>query len=121
MSGRAADRVLGVLLGLAALLALPGVALWRGVERAGIEWLVVPAVLATLSFAFYAFDKFRATRGQGRLPEVQLLTIDALGGWPGGFAAQQLLRHKNAKAGYQALFWLIVASHEFAAAWWLFG
>lgn len=121
MTTRATDRGAGVLLALIALLVLPGVALWPWLERVGPEWLLAPATLSVLSFSFYAFDKRRATRGGGRLPEAQLLAIDALGGWPGGLAAQQLLRHKNAKLSYQLVFWLIVASHEAAAAWWLFG
>lgn len=121
MTARATDRVVGVFVALGALLVLPGVALWPWLERAGAEWLLLPGVFSGLSFACYAFDKRRAGRGGARMPEAQLLAIDALGGWPGGFVAQQLLRHKNAKTSYQLVFWLIVASHEAAAAWWLFG
>lgn len=119
MTARATDRAVGVLLALAALLMLPGVALWPWLQRSGGEWLLVPTVLSAVSFASYAFDKGRAVRGGGRLPEAQLLAIDALGGWPGGLVAQQLLRHKTAKPSYQFVFWLIVASYEAGAAWWL--
>jgi len=118
---KTADRMLGVLLGLAALLVLPGVALAPLCGRVGAEWLALPAVLAAASFANYAVDKRRAVARGERTPEARLLLLDALGGWPGGLAAQHLLRHKNAKASYQVVFWLIVATHQAAAAWWLFG
>jgi len=120
MTARATDHATGVLFAFAALLVLPGVAWWPAIDRAGAEWLLLPAALSMLSFALYAFDKRRAARGGPRTPEAQLLALDALGGWPGGFVAQQLLRHKNAKAAYQLVFWLIVAAHEAVAAWWLF-
>lgn len=118
---KATDRMLGVLLGLAALLVLPGVALAPLFERIGAEWLALPGLLGAASFANYAFDKRRAVRRGERTPEAQLLMLDALGGWPGGLAAQHLLRHKNAKTSYQVVFWLIVAAHQGAAVWWLFG
>lgn len=118
---RTADRGVGALLALVLLLVLPSVAGWPLLQRFGVEWILLPAALSTLSFALYAFDKRRAARGGPRTSEAQLLALDALGGWPGGFVAQQLLRHKNAKATYQLVFWLIIAVHEAAAAWWLFG
>ena len=30
-------------------------------------------------------------------------------GWPGAVLAQQVLRHKNRKPGFQGLFWVLVA------------
>lgn len=115
------DRGLGALLACAALLVLPGVAVWPLFERWGWAWIAAPLGLGALSFALYAFDKRRAVRGGGRVAEAQLLAIDVLGGWPGGLLAQQVFRHKNAKIAYQVAFWFIVLAHQAAAAWWLFG
>lgn len=75
----------------------------------------VYAVMSIIAFAAYAVDKRAARRGDRRTPEATLHALELLGGWPGAFAAQRLIRHKNAKFGYQVVFWLIVAAH--AAAW----
>ncbi|WP_415910776.1 DUF1294 domain-containing protein [Oleiharenicola sp. Vm1] len=121
MKKRSLDRLPGALLASAALLVLPGAAGWPVLERWGWTWLAWPGALSMVSFALYAFDKRRAERGGGRIPEAQLLAFDALGGWPGAVLAQQVLRHKTAKLGYQVAFWFIVLAHQAAAAWWLFG
>ncbi len=81
-------------------------------------WLVVMvgyAVLSLVTFVAYTLDKRAARRGRPRTPEVTLHLLELLGGWPGAFVAQRLIRHKNAKISYQIVFWLIVAGH--AAAW----
>ncbi len=31
--------------------------------------------------------------------------VSILGGWPGSFAAQRVIRHKCSKPGYQQIFW----------------
>lgn len=67
--------------------------------------------LSAISFAAYASDKSSAVRGRSRIPEKLLLTIDALGGWLGGLAAQTLFRHKTRKFSYQARFWLLSIAH----------
>lgn len=81
--------------------------------------LGVYGVMSAVSFAAYAIDKRRARLGRRRTPERVLLAIDALGGFPGGFAAQRLIRHKNRKLSYQAVFWLIVLVHGAGWAFWL--
>ncbi len=74
------------------------------------------ATLASLvTFAFYAWDKRRATRNEWRTPEKILHLCALLGGWPGAFLAQRLLRHKNAKIPFQIVFWLIVLIFQYAA------
>jgi uncharacterized membrane protein YsdA (DUF1294 family) len=81
-------------------------------------WLMVVvgyAVLSLATFVAYARDKRAARRARPRTPEATLHLLELLGGWPGAFAAQRLIRHKNAKVSYQIGFWLIVAAH--AAAW----
>lgn len=76
------------------------------------------AILSVATFVAYALDKRAARRGRPRTPEATLHLLELFGGWPGAFAAQRLIRHKNAKVSYQIVFWLIVATH--AAAWMAF-
>jgi uncharacterized membrane protein YsdA (DUF1294 family) len=66
--------------------------------------------LASLGcFAIYAWDKAAARAGRRRVAENSLLLLLGLaGGWPGAALAQQVLRHKTAKAGFQARFWATV-------------
>lgn len=49
------------------------------------------------------------------MPEGILHFFELIGGWPGAFVAQRRLRHKCSKPGYQAIFWLIVLMHQYAA------
>jgi uncharacterized membrane protein YsdA (DUF1294 family) len=73
------------------------------------------AVMSTVTAVVYAFDKRAARRGDCRTPESTLHVLELLGGWPGALLAQRLIRHKNAKVGYQVVFWLIGAVH--VAGW----
>lgn len=80
----------------------------------------IPIAYATLSaatFAAFAWDKWRAPRNQERVAEGTLHLLEMLGGWPGGLAAQQWLRHKNRKRSYQIRFWIIVSCHIGLWAW----
>lgn len=77
-------------------------------------WAVVASVL---SFTLYTLDKRAAVKGRRRVPESTLLLADALFGYPGGFAAQRILRHKGRKTSYQIRFWLIVVGHFIAYAY----
>lgn len=61
-----------------------------------------------LTFAAYARDKALARRGEWRIPESVLLMLGVLGGWPGGFAAMRVLRHKNRKTAFLLKFWGLV-------------
>lgn len=63
--------------------------------------------LSLITFAAYAYDKSAAQRGRWRLSERSLLVLDFAGGWPGGCAAQQLMRHKTSKHAYQLRFWTV--------------
>jgi uncharacterized membrane protein YsdA (DUF1294 family) len=106
---------------LAVALILPGWAAAPWLARFGWAPLAVPLALSAASFAAYGLDKRRAERREARFAEASLLTLDLLGGWPGGLVAQRLWRHKTAKASYQFVFWLIVAIYQAVAAWALFG
>lgn len=56
----------------------------------------------------YGVDKKAAVRGQWRVPEFNLHTLEFLGGWPGAFIAQKIFHHKNRKKSYQTMFWLVL-------------
>jgi uncharacterized membrane protein YsdA (DUF1294 family) len=70
--------------------------------------------LSILSFCLYGFDKYRATNSGWRLRENMLHVVDFLGGWPGGFLAQQYFRHKIWKRPFQYIFWVTVLLHNIA-------
>jgi uncharacterized membrane protein YsdA (DUF1294 family) len=66
------------------------------------------AVASAVCFIAYALDKSAARKGRRRTPERTLLLLGLAGGWPGGLAAQQLLRHKSSKTSFLVKFWLTV-------------
>ena len=78
-----------------------------------IPW-VVPAVyiaVSLLTFVIYAFDKSAAMNRRWRTSEQLLHLLSLLGGWPGALIGQRMFHHKSKKAGFQVVFWLIVAMH----------
>lgn len=79
---------------------------------AGQSWLLaLPAVYlaaSMLAFLAYALDKSAARNRRWRIPERHLHLLSLLGGWPGAWAAQQLLRHKTSKRAFQRVFWTTV-------------
>jgi len=66
------------------------------------------AVASAACFIAYALDKSAARQGRRRTPERTLLLLGLAGGWPGGLAAQRLLRHKSSKTPFLIKFWLTV-------------
>lgn len=64
--------------------------------------------MSVVTFIVYAADKSAARAGRWRVPEVTLLLLGLLGGWPGGLVAQQVLRHKTVKVSFQVAFWVTV-------------
>jgi uncharacterized membrane protein YsdA (DUF1294 family) len=125
LNGRSRDRnglrakgsagfVLGCLLVITGLLVMPVIAgQRRGVDSrwAGAYAMVISAV----TYWAYARDKRRAREGEWRVSEARLHLLELLGGWPGAFMAQRILRHKCSKGTYQAIFWLIVLLYQFLA------
>ena len=47
-----------------------------------------------VTFIAYGVDKRAAVRGNWRVPEIQLHTLEFLGGWLGAYLAQMFFRHK---------------------------
>jgi uncharacterized membrane protein YsdA (DUF1294 family) len=94
-----------------------------GLAASGDLPIAVPALYVAGSltaFALYRIDKSAAIAGGRRTPEETLLAVGLLGGWPGALAAQTLLRHKNRKPSFQAMFWVSVAVNcAILAFWWV--
>lgn len=61
-------------------------------------------------FTFFAYgrDKKCAQRGEWRIPEVQIHTLELLGGTLGAIAGQKIFHHKNKKKSYMATFFATV-------------
>lgn len=85
--------------------------------RLPIAVLALYLVASLVAFFAYAFDKSAALRNQWRTQEGTLHLFALLGGWPGALAAQRLLRHKSAKASFQATFWVTVVLNCGALGW----
>lgn len=71
-----------------------------------------------VTFVAYGVDKRAAIRKTWRIPEIQLHTLEFLGGWPGAYIAQKIFRHKTKKRSYQAMFWLVSAM-QIAVVWYI--
>jgi uncharacterized membrane protein YsdA (DUF1294 family)/cold shock CspA family protein len=65
----------------------------------------------TITFFAYWLDKHAARNGQWRTKEDTLHLFGLAGGWPAARLAQQVLRHKTVKPGFQAMYWLTVWAH----------
>lgn len=96
-------------------LAFVVVAVFAG--RLHVAVLALYLVASVVAFFAYAFDKSAALRNRWRTQESTLHLFAILGGWPGALAAQRLLRHKSAKASFQATFWVTVMLNCGALGW----
>lgn len=80
--------------------------------RTEIQWLPLGYLgMGLLSYSLYSSDKTRAERREWRISEATLHWVDFLGGWPGGFIAQRVLRHKTSKGDFQLISQAIIAVH----------
>jgi len=105
---------------LLVLLLAPTLAVWRQTNPELWPWFAgYIAVMSLLTFALYAWDKRRARKGGWRTTENALHLMALLGGWPGAYLAQCLLRHKSSILWFQIPFWLIVAVYQYVSIDWL--
>ena len=68
---------------------------------AGTIVIAVLVVLNLATFAVFGWDKLCARAGRRRVSEHALLTLMAVGGSPGGWAAMLLFHHKTQKASFR--------------------
>ena len=61
-------------------------------------------------FTFWAYgrDKHLARCGEWRIPEIQLHTLEILGGTIGAIAGQKFFHHKNKKKSFMATFFATI-------------
>ena len=86
-------------------------------KRLPLGILAAYLVLSLLTFLVYGTDKDAARNNRWRTPESVLHLLDLLGGWPGGLAAQQILRHKSRKESFLVVFWIAVLLNCGALGW----
>ncbi len=79
--------------------------------------LVVYPTASAVTFAAYAIDKSAAQKGRWRTSEGKLHLLSLIGGWPGAWLAQGMLRHKSRKQPFRVVFWLTVVLNCAAVAW----
>ena len=95
-----------------------GWAAYAGRLSVGLALASVP--LSFVTFIAYWRDKSAAERGTWRTSEQALHGLALLGGWPGAWFAQRLLRHKSRKTSFRMTYWGTVAAHWSALGAWLF-
>ena len=88
--------------------------------RLPVMLLPVALLLNLVTFFIYWVDKHAAQTGRWRTSESTLLVLGLLGGWPGAWWAQVLLRHKSSKASFLAAYWATVALHCIVLAGFVF-
>ena len=67
-------------------------------DRYCLVWFVA---MNLCSLIVFGFDKWRAAGAGRRIPEMTLVLLGALGGWPGGIIGMKWFRHKTAKWTFQ--------------------
>jgi len=72
------------------------------------------ACINSVAFIAYGADKRAAQRGDWRIPEAYLHTLEFLGGWIGAFIAQKIFHHKTKKRSFQLMFWFMLVLEGFA-------
>ena len=85
-------------------------------EFVDLKYVVVyiTAISIVTAYAYWS-DKRKARADLWRTPEHVLHSLELLGGWGAAFVSQRLFRHKVSKEGYQFMFWLIAAAHQYVA------
>lgn len=121
--GRSGPPSNGPLAGVLALVVVWAATLAWGTLAGEIPmWALGAAVsINVMTVLMYALDKNAAQQGQRRTPESHLHLLSLSGGWPGAWLAQQLLRHKTAKASFRRKYWATVALHCGALLAWALG
>jgi uncharacterized membrane protein YsdA (DUF1294 family) len=75
-----------------------------------LSWKILLAYLgiaSLVSMAAFGLDKRRARAGKWRISETTLHLLALAGGFPGGFAAMQLFRHKRRKPSFVVVYVLV--------------
>lgn len=93
---------------------------WAGWRRSmPVTLLLALPLLNLATFMAYWLDKHAARQRRWRTSEQTLHLLALLGGWPGAWWGQQLLRHKSVKASFRQMYWFTVALNLAATAAWV--
>jgi uncharacterized membrane protein YsdA (DUF1294 family)/cold shock CspA family protein len=115
---RKEDMPMWIGLGLMAFWLL----LWLiGIGMGRFPWVILTAVVLINLVTFYMYwrDKDAAVNETQRTPEDWLHGLAVLGGWPGAWFAQQILRHKTSKQPFRLIYWGTVALNMVALLAWI--
>jgi uncharacterized membrane protein YsdA (DUF1294 family)/cold shock CspA family protein len=96
--------------------------LWLvGIGLGRFPWVILTAVVLINLGTFYMYwrDKDAAVNETQRTPEDQLHALALVGGWPGAWFAQQILRHKTSKQPFRLYYWITVAVNTLALLAWI--
>lgn len=74
-------------------------------------------VASCVTFLAYWYDKSAARNDGWRIKESRLHGLSLVGGWPGAFVAQKLLRHKSRKPSFRIVFWTTVLLNCAGLVW----
>jgi uncharacterized membrane protein YsdA (DUF1294 family) len=68
------------------------------------------AAINVIAFFTYGYDKMISSSERTRVPEIVLLALAFVGGWPLAYVAMRFFHHKISaeKAGFRRAFWLLV-------------
>lgn len=104
------------LMGLWLALWITGIALGRFPSLPVFSGLLI---INIATFFLYFRDKEAAKTGGWRISENQLHSLALLGGWPGAWFGQQVLRHKSSKISFRIAYWVTVVLHFAGLLAWL--
>ena len=93
------------------LLWVISLALGTLIQKVSLFWLITVLVLSIFGGAAMAIDKRRAQANRSRISERALLTLGALGGFPGIWFGIDIIRHKSSKPSFLWKFWGLTALH----------
>ena len=99
------------------LLVAMGIILWK--YTAIHPALIYLIAITIITFCFYGYDKRRAVKEKGRIPEAVLHLLALIGGSIGALAGQIIFHHKTRKLKFQAVFILIVILQIALIAFWI--
>ena len=84
----------------------------------GISYLIV---INFTTMIVWTWDKIRAMRKEGRVPEILLITAVIIGGSAGGLLGMILIRHKIRKVRFQVICIVSFILHGLIVGWLIFG
>lgn len=89
----------------------------QNLELWKVAVIIYYLAINVVAFLVYAVDKHKAIKKQWRVPEATLLTLAAIGGAFGSWAAMQICRHKTQKKKFTIPVPFFVMVHILVLAW----